>query len=221
MKINFLLVLSSLLLILTKGNSQNLYLDIGLNFSKVVDSNNLEKEQFQRNPVIGIGFSDKIHKRIGFNLESQYSIKGYRIKGAYSESLGFLPKGFTNFNYHYIDILPTLYTDVYKGLKLVAGFDIGWKIGETYNGEKAKYPTHKSFDYGVLTGIQYNLDRYFLRVLANQGLINPTENLILTDDKGNLIGPISYKNYNIQATIGFQIFEFDHKINQHSESLLN
>lgn len=189
--------------------SQNLYFDLGFNFSKVVESNNPVDEIFQRSAAFGLGFAKPISKRFGFSIDSQYSVKGYRIRGAYDSRFGYLAQGFTNFNYHYLDFIPAIHTKIYKGLNFFSGANLGYKIAETYNGEKTSFPLHKTLDFGLLSGLSYNFDRSFVRVFANRGLINPTKNLVITDINGHDLGQLSYKSINIQVTIGIIIFEFD------------
>ena len=192
--------------------SQNLYFDLGFNFSTVVESNNQIDEILQRSAAFGFGYSKPINNRFGFSFDTQYSVKGYRIRGAHHETFGFLPDGFTNFNYHYIDLIPAIHTQIYKGLNFFTGANVGFKIVETHNGEKTEFPRHKTLDLGLLGGFSYNFDRAFVRLLANRGLVNPAKNLIISDINEQEVGLLSYKSLNFQITIGITIFEFDNKL---------
>lgn len=185
--------------------TQSVSLHFGSNWSSVNGSNAEPERFFQHSPTAGISISSNETQVLQKSLEVQYSVKGYRTRGAVIDEIAY-PNGFSNFRQHYIDVIPYFSVGLNKSFDLIAGANIGIKILETYNGQETVVPLHNTFDLGAIGGVKFGFKRYSLRLLANQGLTNSPDNIFVTDNDGNTNRLLKYRNYNVQLTLGVRIF---------------
>lgn len=171
------------------------YLALGANLSSVYDSDLPLEQRFNSNPVFTLGnqFSEK--SKVKASAELQYSIKGFKIKGAYIADGTFIPQGNSNLRIHYLDLVPTLELPLIGYANIVLGANAAMKLFDTYNDiqlESFKMKPHKTFDYGFVVGAKINYKQYWIRAILNKGLTNISQSP--TSDH--------YKNVNVQIVIG-------------------
>lgn len=189
---------------------QSLKINLGSNFSKINQATTFTENFFQHNGVIGIEWEQPVNSFLAASLEMQYSTKGYRTKGA--EFLGqLLPNGHNNLRLQYIDILPTISGRINSHFAILAGANVGFKVVETFNGVTTPTPMHKTIDYGILGGFRVNANKYSLRFIANQGLINTANEFYVTDQNGQNEKLVEYKNINLQLTLGVKIIDLQNR----------
>ncbi len=203
MQTNLLII--SLVFLASLAFTQSVSLHFGSNWSSVNGSNAAPERFFQHSPTAGISISSNETQVLQKTLEVQYSVKGYRTRGAIIDEIYF-PNGFSNFRQHYIDVMPYFSVALNNSFDIIGGANIGIKVLETYNGQETIVPLHNTFDLGAVGGIKFSFDRYSLRLLANQGLTNSPDNIFVTDNDGNTNRLLEYRNYNVQLTLGVRIF---------------
>lgn len=179
-----------------KGNG--LYVVIGGNYSSVAKSTLSTEPLFQTNPVFGLGKNLSLTNKISLNTEFQYSVKGFKTKGAFVFDGTFLPNANSNYRVHYLDFVPHLELGIGKHTSLLAGFNASVKLLETINDislERLNLPPNKKYDFGYLIGGKLTYRQIWLRLMANIGLIN------MLEDSPDLI----HENRTIQLTVGFNL----------------
>jgi len=201
----FLLIIA-LALLTSMACAQSVSLHLGSNWSTVSGSNAGPERFFQHSPTAGISLSSDGSKRLQKSIEIQYSVKGYRTRGAVVDDIFYI-NGYSNFRQHYIDIIPYFSLALNKRFDLIGGGNIGFKILETYNGIETLVPQHNTFDIGIIGGLKFSFERYSLRFIANQGLTDSPNNIFVTDNDGNTNRLLKYRNYNVQLTLGVKIFD--------------
>lgn len=196
--INRLLFISVMMLGFMMSVEAQPYLSVGTNISSIYDSNlNLEQE-YNSNPVFSFGRALLEKSKLSANLELQYSVKGFKIKGAVLNDEIFIPQANSNLRIHYLDFMPTIDFPIHKQMNLVLGGNGAVKLLDTYNDirlESFKMKPHRSVDYGWVIGTKISYKQYWLRALVNKGLMN------ISDSDGS----DHYKNVNVQVVLGFSL----------------
>ena len=151
------------------------YVSVGGNFSSVAKSTLSSEPLYQTNPAFGVGKNLRLTEKISFNPEVQYSVKGFKIKGAYIFDGNFLPNANSNYRVHYIDLIPHIELQTSQATSLLAGLNASLKLIETINDkslENLDLPATKNYDFGYLLGGKISYNNIWLRLLVNIGVIN-------------------------------------------------
>lgn len=192
----------SLLIFILLGLSQlaaQVYVSIGANYSSVAKSTLDLQPRYQTNPAFGLGKTVQITNSLNFNPEIQYSVKGFKTKGAFiREGTLFVPNANSNYRVHYLDLTPHLELETGKYTSLIAGFNASFKLLETLNDitlEDLNLPSHKNYDLGYLVGGKLSYENIWLRLLVNIGVTN------MLNDSPDLI----HENRTIQIALGLDL----------------
>ena len=173
------------------------YLVIGGNYTTVTDAQLSLEPEFNTNPIIGLGRPLDLGNTLSLNLESTYTVRGFKVKGSFNDNGEFIPQANSNYRIHYLNLDPTIDLKANKHLSIIGGGYGSVKLLETLNDlilEDLELPLHRSIDYGLTVGAKAFYQNYFLRLLVQRGLTN-----LLRDNPANL----SYRNLNVQLVLGF------------------
>lgn len=192
--------LCSLVLIVGLSNlSSQVYIALGGNYSSVAKSTLDLEPMYQTNPAFGIGRVFSLTDKLHFNTEIQYSVKGFKTKGAYiREGTLFVPNANSNYRVHYMDFTPHLELSTGQYVSVLAGVNAGLKLLETYNDitlEELNLPDHKKYDFGYLVGGKISYQDIWLRLMVNVGVVN------MLDNSPTLV----HESRNIQMTVGVNL----------------
>ena len=181
--------------------SAQIYVAVGGNYSSVAKSTLRSEPLFQTNPAFGVGKTFELTNKIRFNPELQYSVKGFKTKGAFIFDGTFLPNANSNYRVHYIDFVPQIELKTGRHTSLLGGFNASIKLLETINDislENLNLPSSKNYDFGYLVGGKISYDNIWLRLLVNIGLVNVLE------DSPDLI----HENRTIQLSLGVNLNQY-------------
>lgn len=205
MKNYHFLVLLLLALTQTASLRAQTYIGLGANLSSIYESDLALDHSLNSNPAFAIGYQFLKESRVKANTEMQYSVKGFKIKGA-NVTIGdpdgggtmFLPRANSNLRIHYLDFIPTIEFPVLKNVNLVAGANGSVKLFDTYNDvqlQDFEMEKVRTFDCGWVIGTKISHKQYWLRAQLNKGLISASQ-----DSKKS-----HFKNANFQILLGFLI----------------
>jgi len=178
MKKSFLLFSICLFLLSFRTNAQiniNItpYIEGGINLATVDYTN---QSIFQGNSIENrtgfyVGLIPKISlgEKIFLNLETQYSLEGYKVGGDLYEA-----------KFHYIRVLPQLEIKLVKALGIYGGYNLGFNITEQIkenNGSffKPVVSTIKRTDNGFTVGARVYIGKFTLTGKYNFGFQNITD----------------------------------------------
>jgi len=204
MKNHHFLVLIFSLVLTTFLNAQT-YIGIGANLSSIYESNLALDHSLNSNPALAIGYQFFKESRLKASTELQYSVKGFKIKGATVPTGDpdgggtiFLPSANSNLRVHYLDLIPTIEFPFLKFVNLVVGASGALKLFDTYNDvqlQDFEMDPVRNFDCGWVLGTKIFYKQYWLRAQLNRGLINASQDPAKSH----------YKNVNFQILLGFLI----------------
>jgi|GEM_PF-2991617 len=195
-----LLIMIALMLLYSASQGQS-FIGLGVNFSSVYDSDLPLEHRYSSSPAITLGRQFGGESKLKAIIELQYSVKGFRIKGAYIDDGTFIPQANSNLRIHYLDFVPTLEFPFINKFNVIIGADAAFKLLDTYNDiqlQEFKMKPHQPFDYGYVIGGKIAYKQYWLRATLNKGLTNIAES-----GSGN-----QYKNINVQLVLGFKIQKY-------------
>ncbi len=179
--------------------SSQVYIALGGNYSSVAKSTLDLEPRYQTNPALGLGKIFNLTENIHFNTEIQYSVKGFKTKGAYiREGTIFVPNANSNYRVHYLDFTPHIELSTGRYVSVLAGVNAGLKLFETFNDitlEELNLPDHRKYDLGYLVGGKISYQDIWLRMMINLGLIN------MLDDSPTLV----HESRNVQVTVGVNL----------------
>lgn len=197
-------------LFLAWGMTESATGQINLNFSAGINHSNCTFKQFEgASPEARIGyfigvapgyqFSDKIQ----FQVDVQYSLKGYGT-GTETNTTA------SEFRYGYFDIIPEIEYYLLDFLTLGMGVQYGVKLNEQFKieGEEwsdaGDYETINSTDFGLTGKLKAYYRNMFGFVRYNLGLKDVSD-AAFTDENGEVIEDAKQLNRNLQIGIGYRL----------------
>lgn len=196
--------------LLAFGITESMYGQINLNFSSGMNYSNCKFEEFEGvSPqgrfgyFIGIAPSYQISEKIQFQVDFQYSLKGYDT----ANESNFIA---SDFRYAYFDIIPEIEYYFIENLALGFGVNYGIKINEQFKignedwSNSGDYETINPIDYGLTGKLKFNYKNLFGFVRYNIGL-NDIADVTFTDRNGQSIEDAKQLNRNIQVGIGYKL----------------
>jgi hypothetical protein len=196
-------------LLLAFGITESMFGQINLNFSSGLNYSNCKFEKFEGlSPkgrfgyFIGIAPNYQISEKIQFQVDFQYSLKGFDtgIENNLTPS---------EFRYGYLDIIPEVEFHLQRYLALGVGLNYGIKINEQVkisNGDWSDpiVETINSTDFGLICKLETNYKNLSGFVRYNIGLKNIAEG-IFTDENGQINEDVKQLNRNLQIGIGYKL----------------
>lgn len=202
-------VIKLVILLVTFGVSELMFGQIGLSFSSGVNYSNCKFEKFGAvSPKGRVGYffgitpNYQLSKRIQFQVDFQYSLKGYE---AGTESIS----TYSKFSYGYLDIIPEVEFRVQNYLALGVGVNYGIKVKEQIkigNGDWSEpiVETINPTDFGLTCKLKANYKNLFGFVRYNMGVKNVTK-IVFTNESGQIIEGAEQLNRNLQIGIGYNL----------------
>ena len=151
---------------------------------------------------VGIAPVFKFHDKIQFQIDCQYSLKGYNpgntiyLKGS-------------EYSYTYLDIIPELNFYVLKPLSIGIGVNYGVKTDERFKVEGDSWlnagveNTAVDFDYGLTAKLKFDYENMFVFMRYNWGLQDLTDlNIGLSYVE---VVDADLRNRNLQIGIGYKL----------------
>lgn len=196
--------------LLAFGINESMFGQINLNFSSGMNYSKCKFEEFKGGSpqgrfgyFIGIAPSYQIRKKIQFQVDFQYSLKGFDT--ANETNLTAL-----EYKYAYFDIIPEIEYYFIENLALGLGVNYGirineqTKIGDEDLSNSGYYQWTKPTDFGLTGKLKFNSKDLFVFVRYNLGL-KDIGDVIFTDETGQIIEDEKQFNRNIQIGIGYKL----------------
>lgn len=196
--------------LLTFGITEPIFGQMGLSFSAGVNNSNCTFKKFEETTpkarfgyFFGVAPSYQISKKMLFQVDVQYSLRGYDIDNENNPTV-------SGVRYRYLDIIPEVEFSIHKYLALGFGANYGIKLNEQFKtNENGNWSTVsdgleviKSTDFGLTGKIKANYKNIFGFVRYNLGLKNISD-LTFTDSNGQNIEDAKQLNRNLQIGVGY------------------
>lgn len=151
---------------------------------------------------VGIAPNYRINEKIQFQIDFQYSLKGYDT-GTENDLLP------SEFRYGYLDILPEVEFHVKRHLALGAGINYGRRLQEQVKISSGDWSepiveTINSSDFGLTFKLETNYKNVFGFARYTIGLKNVNTG-IFTDENGRTIEDARQSSRNLQVGIGYKL----------------
>ncbi|GLR15761.1 outer membrane beta-barrel protein [Portibacter lacus] len=195
---NLLLTIIVSLISISVGFSQYaLQIEGGVNHGKVAVT---QTDIYQHENITG-GYLSlmpqySLNNRMNLRSEFQFSIEGLGFENGYKHNL------------YYVRVIPGVELKVLGPLSVLGGLNIGYiaTTGGCTGGSSFKIPkgTYKSSDLGLLTGINYTMNKFNLAVKYNFGLTSIID-INVTDVEGIVVDQGLGKNRFLQVGLGYRI----------------
>ena len=180
-----------------------------LNFLTGANYSNCKFENFEGiSPKARVGYffglapSYRIGEKVQFQIDFQYSLKGYNTGTQAPTS--------AEFRYGYLDMIPEVEFRVYEHLALGFGVNYGIKLNEQFKigalewSNAGNYGTVSSTDFGLTGRLKIDYKNVFGFVRYNLGLVNIAA-VVFTDGNGQEIEDAKQMNRNLQIGIGYKL----------------
>ncbi len=200
----------ALVLILSQGlvAQQHHYgLKAGFNYVNSTDAlfSNDGNGQYKISYHFGVFGQLELSPKFFLRPELLLSNKGYHFKNQVNST----PQE-GNVSLNYINF-PLLFSfEMCQGLRVVGGFELGYLLSakSKYDSENLdiKNAWDNTFDLGLSAGLNYELtEKIQMDVRYIHGIVSGIENLVLTDEYGELIDTDPrFQNRTFQLSIGYQ-----------------
>ncbi len=186
-----------------------LYSQLHLNISAGLNNSNVEIEELNNVQTdarfayfIGLAPSYKLNDKISFQIDAQYSLKGYDL-----EQGDDLPTLHTRLTY--LDFLPEIEYYICDNVVLGIGFNYGIKTNEQAKSGDGDWSNTirivDTIDFGLSGKVKFHFDKFFGFVRYNHGLRNTLGDISFTDVNGDAIENVKQLNRNLQVGVGYQI----------------
>ncbi|MEZ4892929.1 MAG: porin family protein [Saprospiraceae bacterium] len=197
-------------LLLTVWFAESTFGQVNLGFSAGLNNSTGKVTNFEEIPVkgrfgyfVGIAPNYRISKKWQFQIDFQYSLKGFDI-----DNQGrFTAKGF---RYGYLDMMPEIEYRLVEYLSLGLGVNYGIKLNEQFKIEDEDWSNSGDFevinptDFGLTGKLKVNYKNVYGFVRYNIGLTN-IANFTFTDREGQNIDDAKQFNRNLQIGIGYTL----------------
>lgn len=178
-----------------------LNLSAGLNNSFVKFENlGTANTDTKLNYFVGLAPSFRISDKVRFQIEAQYSLKGYKLDQGRS----------LNITFSYLDLIPEVEYDIFEFLAIGVGLNYAIRTNEQIKSEDGiltnlETNSISSTDFGLTGKLKVKFNRIFGFVRYNLGVKDINE-LFITDVDGNIIEDVRQLNRNLQIGLGYQLW---------------
>lgn len=198
-----------IILFLTGTLAGTTYSQMKLNFSAGVNHSNCVFENLEfidTSPswgyFLGIAPAYQLSEKIQFQLDLQYSRKGYQYTDPLSSTY--------EYGFSYFDIIPEVSYKLFDFLAVGLGVNYGLKLNEEYKmGDEDWFDTShigliKSTDFGLTGVLRANYNNLFGFVRYNVGLKNIND-INYTNEYAQIITNVKQSNRNLQVGVGYTL----------------